>query len=125
MSLITPNLDEVQEAIEAGVYKVQVTKVETGVWNTQKGDLPYLKVHLDTFEEVNPKNNGRKIFYSMPLAGKGAFLVANFYRACTGESINKENPSFDTEQIMGRQLEVTVDINSAGYTEVKTVKAIA
>ncbi len=126
MSLITPNLDEIQEAIEAGEYKVRVTKVETDVWaaNEKRGELPYLKVTLDTFDEEEPKNNGRKIFYNMPIAGKGAFLVSNFYAAATGEKISKDAPSFDTEQIMGCELTMIVDINDAGYTEVKSVRSI-
>lgn len=126
MSLITPNLDEIQESIEAGEYKVRITKVGTGAWaaNERRGELPYLDVVLDTFDEAEAKNNGRKIFHKMPLQGKGAFLVSNFYAAATGEKISKDQPSFDTEQLMGREMTMIVNINDAGYTEVKSVRAI-
>jgi hypothetical protein len=32
--------------------------------------------------------------------------------------------SFDSEQLMGRELSITTDTNDRGYTEVKSMKAI-
>jgi len=122
--LIEPNLSEVQDSLEAGVYTVQVSGAQVGQWDKEGRVTPYVKWELSTIDEADAKNNGRKLWDSTPVSGRGVFRLQNFYRAVTGETLSKEAPSFDTEQLVGRQLKVTVAINAAGYTEVKSYQAL-
>jgi len=122
--IVTPDLSEVQESVEAGQYHVRVTDSETGEWNTTKGTTKYIKWTLETMNEATPGNNGRKIWYSTPITGKGAFIIAKLYSAATGEFLTKDNAGFDTEQIIGKELNVVVDINDKGYVEVKSVSKL-
>ena len=124
MSLITPNLDDVQDSFVAGEYKVRIVGTEQGKWENDRGITHYLKVTMETFDEAEPKNNGRKLFDRVPFTGGGAFRIVNLYAAATGEKLNRENPSFDTEMLIGRELKVVVDINDKGYTEIKSVSSI-
>lgn len=128
MSLIEPNFDEVQDQIEPGRYKVRVRGAKVDRWETERGVTPYVNWELETFGESEPKNNGRRIFHKTPTAGKGAFQLQKFYRAAMGESIAGQ---FDTEQLVGRSLEVEVaeGVNKqtkepTGYMEVKNVSPL-
>lgn len=121
MAFIEPDFSEVQEKIEAGTYHSRVVGSE--MKESKKGNK-YLRWTLETMNEANPTNNGRKIFHTTPISGKGAGILMAFYQACTGEELTKDNASFDTEQLIGRECEVVVDINENGYTEVKSVKTL-
>lgn len=115
--LVTPNFDEVQDSVDAGEYAVRVVGAEHGEWEKDGRKTPYVNWSMDTFNEQDPKNNGRRVFDRTPIAGKGAFRLQNFYRAATGEAL--KGP-FETEQLIGRELKITVAINDKGYTEVKS-----
>ena len=124
MGLVTPNFDEVQDSFDAGEYVVQVTGAELGAWEKDGHSTPYVRWEYSTVDEAVAKNNGRKLFDRTALAGKGAFRVQQVYRAATGEPLSADSPSFDTEQLLGRQLKVVVAINEKGYAEVKSYAAL-
>lgn len=122
--LVTPDFTEVQDQVEAGAYKATVKSGEIKEW--PKGGQ-YVNWELETFGETEPKNNGRRIFHKTALSGKGAFQLQKFYRAATGQALTG---GFDTEQLIGRKLEVTLadgirDGQPTGYIEVKNVKALS
>lgn len=124
MALVTPSFDDVKDDISAGTYHTRVTKVELGEWKT---GTKHLASTLETMNEKEPKNNGRKITYRVPIEGKGAFLLQRFYKALTGETLAG---GFDTEQLLGKEVIVTVadgkdkEGNPTGYTEVAAVKSV-
>lgn len=124
--LITPSFDEIAEEVTPGEYEVRIAGADAGEWST---GTKYVKWILETQNSPEPKNNGRKIFYSTPVSGKGAFLAQRFYKAATGEPLTGP---FDTEQLLGKGLKVTVEdgVNrqtgeKTGYIEVSSVKPIA
>ena len=127
MSLIKPDFSEVQENVTAGTYKVRIVDGKTGEWNTERGTTMYINWAMETFGESETKNNGRRIFYKTPVTGKGAFRLQQFYKAATRADLRGE---FDTEQLLGKELEVTVidgmdkEGNATGYTEVKSVRPL-
>lgn len=123
MSLVQPDFSEVQEDIRPGTYKCIVRRGEVKQW--QSGDQ-YINWELETTGEAEPKNNGRRIYEKTPVSGKGAFRLQRFYRAATGQALQG---SFDTEQLIGKQVmvEVVDGVNRqtgepTGYTEVKAVR---
>ena len=121
--LVTPDFSEVADAVTPGTYKVIVKKGELKDW--PKGGQ-YVKWELETVGAENPKNNGRRIYHTTSISGRGAFTLQQMYHAAIGTALTGE---FDTEQVVGK--EVAVDIidgirngNPTGYTEVKRVKAL-
>lgn len=124
MALIQPDRSEIQEDVSPGEYSVRATGAELGEWTNERGTTKYISWTLETVNEAEPKNNGRKIWYKTPFTGKGAFLTIRLYEAATGERLTKESGAFDTEQIIGREFKVTVDRNDKGYIEVKAVSKV-
>lgn len=125
MSLVTPDFSEIQDAVTPGTYKVIVKKGDVKEW---PNGGTYVNWELETFGETDTKNNGRRVFHKTATQGKGAFMLQQFYRAATGAALTG---SFDTEQVVGKQLAVEVvdGVNRqtgepTGYTEVKRVKAL-
>lgn len=124
MALIEPDFSDVQDSVTPGTYKVRVVGAEPGAWAT---GTKYVNWRLETFGESESKNNGRSIFFKTPTHGKGAFRLADLYRAATKQQLAG---AFDTEQLLGKEVQVTVvdgtdkEGNPSGYTEVKAVKPI-
>jgi len=122
--LITPDFSEIKEDVTAGTYKVMVKKGEVKEW---PNGGQYVNWELETFGEAEPKNNGRRIFHKTSVSGKGAFMLQQFYRAAVGAALSG---AFDTEQLVGKQLAVTVvdgirNGEPTGYTEVKRVAPVS
>lgn len=117
--LIKPDFSEIAEEITPGEYRVRITNATDGTYKT---GTQYIKWTMETFGETDPKNEGRKIFYNTPIAGKGAFMIKRLWDAATGGAAMGE--TFDTTQLFGKELSVVLTLNENGYTEVKAVKAI-
>jgi len=127
--LVTPSFDEIQDDVSPGVYKVRVRKGTLGYWDGDAKTKPYVNWELETFGETESKNNGRRIFYKTSAAGKGAFVLQKFFRAACGEALKG---AFDTEQLVGKVLQVEVidGVNrqtgeKTGYTEIKDVRPVS
>lgn len=123
--LVKPNFDEIADEIKPGTYKGIVKRAEVKDW---PNGGTYVSWEIETYGEPEPKNNGRRIFHKTSTSGKGAFQLQKFYRAATGKSLTGE---FDTEECMGKAVELTV-VNGVnrqtgeltGYPEVKAVKQV-
>lgn len=124
-TLIEPNFDEVQDRVGEGIYKARVVDCKPGTWGGKNGkpDTPFLNWRLETFAEVDDKNNGRSIFHRTPIRGPGAFRLQDFYRAAMGEDLTG---NFDFTMLYGREVEITIGLqkDKPEYTEVKSVKSI-
>lgn len=123
--LLTPDTSECADQITPGEYKVRIKDAKVDKWEGREGRpaTSYVEWTLETFGEPEVKNNGRYIRYKTPLNGKGAFRIASFYRAVTGSQLSG---SFDTEQLMGREVQVVVGMQKdTEYTEVKSVKSLS
>lgn len=123
--LVQPNFDEVQDQVSPGTYKVIVKKGEVKEW---PNGGQYINWELETFGETEPKNNGRRIFHKTSVSGKGAFVLQQFYKAAVGTNLTG---SFDTEQLVGKQIAVELidGVNRqtqepTGYTEIKRVRPV-
>lgn len=126
MALIKPDFTEVPEQIGPGTYKGQVRTAAIKEWPS--GDS-YIEWVLETVQESNPKNNGRRIFHRTSTSGKGAFQLQKFYKAATGQALTGQ---FDTDQLIGKIVELTIEDGMdkktgvpTGYTNVKDVRATA
>lgn len=126
MALVRPDFSEVADEIKAGVYKVMVKGAEVKEW---PNGGQYINWELETFGEAEPKNNGRRVYHKTSTSGKGAFMLQRFYRAATGKSVTGE---FDTEECLGKALEITIvdGVNRqtgepTGYPEIKAVRPSA
>lgn len=123
--LVKPDFSEIKEEVTPGTYKTIVKSGKTGEW---PNGGTYVNWELETFGESEAKNNGRRIFYKTAVSGKGAFLLQKFYKAATNTILTG---AFDTEQLVGKQLQVTVadGVNyktkePTGYLDVTEVKAL-
>lgn len=127
--LVMPDLSNVKENVTPGTYKVRITGSKCGEWNNDRGTTRWVNWEMQTFGEDEAKNNGRYIFHRTPIEGGAAFKFRDFYKAAT-KAEYKAGTQFDTEQLLGKELVVTVDdgVNKegspTGYAEVKAVKPI-
>lgn len=126
MALILPDFSEIQEDVSPGTYKGRIRKGEVKEWPNGGA---YVNWEIETYGEAEPKNNGRRIFHKTSVSGKGAFMLQKFYRAATGQALSGQ---FDTEQLVGKSVEVEVvdGVNRqtgqpTGYVEVKAVRPVS
>lgn len=133
--LIEPDFSEVKDSVAAGVYYARIVDSKVDKWEgkddkngQKKPDTTFINWTLETFNESDEKNNGRKIFHKTPINGGGAFRLKEFYKAAMGEELTG---SFDRTMLYGKELEVTivdgknrVTGENTGYTEVKAVRQI-
>lgn len=126
MALVTPDFSDVQDEVQPGVYKCTVKKAELKDWpNGGK----YVNWQLETYGEAESKNNGRAVFHKTSTSGRAAFQLQNFYRAATGQPLTG---AFDTEQLLGKRVEVEVVAGMnrqtgepTGYNEIKAVRPVS
>jgi len=122
MALIKPDFSESTDTVGPGTYKVRVTDAKMDKWAGKDGgkDTPYVNWTLETFDEAEQKNNGRRVWLKTPVAGKGVFRLKDLYKAATREELDGE---FDTDQLLGKEVQVTMAERN-GYVEVKTIAPI-
>lgn len=121
--LVKPDFTEVSEAISSGTYKVVIKKGELKEW---PNGGTYVNWLMETYGEAQTKNNGRSVWHKTPTSGKAAFHLQNLYKAATGKQLAGQ---FDTEELVGRQVEVTVvdgvrNGEATGFTEIKAVRPV-
>jgi hypothetical protein len=128
-TLAVPDFSDAKEEMKIGSYKVYIKNATPGVWkakNPEEGqkDIPWLNWRMETYDETNPKNNGRAIWHKTPLAGGGLFKLQQFYKAATGQELRG---SFDYTALYGLTIEVTMGEQKGNpeYLEVKSVKSIS
>lgn len=129
MGLITPDFSDVKDNVGPGTYKVRIVDAKVDSWQGKDGkpDTTYVNWSLETFEEAESKNNGRRLFHKTPVNGGGAFRLQQFYKAAMKKDLAG---GFDTEEMLGKELEVTVVDgmdkmgNPTGYTDIKTVRPV-
>lgn len=117
---------EVVDGIPEGDYNVNVVDAEQ---KTSKAGNPYLRWQFTVFNHAETKYNGQAIWHSTPTTGKGAFRLLQLYKAAVGSKLDKNATKLDPQQILGKQLSITVvnshdqDGNPNGFTEVKGVRS--
>jgi len=119
--LVKPDFSEVKDEVTPGTYRGVIKKGDVKSW-PNGGE--YVNWEIETYGETDPKNNGRRIFHKTSVSGAGAFQLQRLYRAATGEPLTGP---FDTEQLVGRKVELVVvdgvrNGEPTGYTEVKAVR---
>ena len=127
--LITPDFSGVQDTVAAGTYKARIVDAKVDEWLGKNGkpNTTYINWSMETFDEADTKNNGRRIFHKTPTTGGGAFRLQQFYTAAMKQQLKG---NFDTEMLLGKELLVTVvdgtdkEGNQTGYTDIKAVKAL-
>ena len=103
---------------------MRVMSAEVKEWSS---GVPYVNWKLETFGADDPGLNGKTVYYSTNLSGKGVFTLQNLFKAATGEDLGGE---FDTEALVGREVKVTLgedvdrDGNVRPYLGVKAVRAL-
>lgn len=124
--LVQPDFSQVQDRVSEGIYKARIVDSKVDSWAGKEGKPPttYINWTLETFGEVEDKNNGRRIFHRTPIEGPGAFRLQDFYRAAMSEDCPPTG--FDRTMLYSREVEVTVrpQKNNPEYTE-STVKSIS
>lgn len=124
--LINPDFSQAVELedLPPGTYKVRVVGCE--LKQTQKGETR-LMWKLQTFGSETATWNNRVIWHGTMTGGKGAGFLKAFVKAATGED---SVGSFDTDQLMGRELLVTTTVGKnqdgspSGFPEVKAVASL-
>lgn len=130
--LITPDFSDVRDSVEPGTYNVRVAGHEVGEWPGKEGKAPtkFIKWKLETFNETEPKNNGRFIWHRTNINGPFAKALKDFYKATMGEDIGTNG--FDPSMLYGKEVVVKTDWQidyktkePTEYIEVKSVKPIS
>lgn len=123
--LVTPDFSQTTDRVGEGVYKVRIIDSKMDTWKGKDGkkDTTVIAWTMETFNEEEEKNNGRRIFHRTPIEGPGAFRLQDFYRAAMGEECKG---AFDASMLYSRELEVTLapQANKPEYMEVKAVRPI-
>ena len=107
--LVTPDFSEIAEqkndTIADGIYKARIEGVEA---KTSKAGDPMLSWKLVIFgaEGDYARFNNWPLFYTTMQKGRGAGILQQFYRAATKTNLMK--PSFDTDDLLGKEIQVTV-----------------
>jgi hypothetical protein len=128
---IKPDFSEVKDNVEAGDYTVRIVDSAVDQWQGKDGkaNTVYINWTMETFNESEPKNNGRKIFHKTPLNGGGAFRLQEFYKA----AMLSECPAdgFDRTALHGKEVRVVVvdgvdrrTGQPTGFTDVKSVRPL-
>ncbi len=105
MALITPDFSEAQDKlIPVGVYNARVVK--TDAKKSQKGDT-YVMWTLQLFgaEGDYEEFNDYKLWHNTMCSGVASGMLKKFVKAVTGE---EPTPSFDTDDLLGAELAVTI-----------------
>jgi hypothetical protein len=108
MPLINPDTSEAG-ALQPGTYPAKILAADPGI---AKSGAPKLVLKLDL--EVNGKNKARQDH--LPISGAGAFKFDNLLRAVGMHSIadayrtpGGQKPDFDTDSLVGLELNVVVE----------------
>lgn len=104
---ITPDFSEATEdlgTLPDGTYKTRIVDVEPK--QSAKG-TNYLKWKLQVFGGVGDaaRFNNWPVYYNTMIEGRGSGMLKNFLTCAMGEQVAGE---FDTEMLLGREVEVTV-----------------
>lgn len=130
MPTITPDFSEAVEfaPLPNGTYKTRVVGAEI---KTSQAGNQYVNWKLSVFgaEGDLEQHNNSSIFHSTMISGRGAGMLKSFVKAATGE---EPTGQFDTEALIGREVEVTVEtgINpltgeTKRWPDVKGVRPVA
>lgn len=120
--LVTPDMSDAIERIPAGVYSARVTEYKP---TTSKNNVPMGQWKMEIFD--SEEWNNRVFTYRTMHAGRGIFTLDNLFKAATGNGIDRKNPNFDSEQIVGVELQVVLvngqnqDGSASDYPEVKSI----
>src|SRR3990167_284251 len=99
-----------------GTYPMRIMSCEV---KTTKSGGQAVKWILKIFNSDDPSQNGKTISYFTSLSGKASFNLRQFLKSAD-ESL--DNVNFDTNDFLGKCIEVTFVINSvSGYPDVKKV----
>ena len=118
--LVTPDFSTTKDPVAPGIYSVRITDSSMKAWKDGTRAINWV---LETFNESETKNNGRKIFYQTPVEGSFADRLKTFYKAATHAECSG---AFSRSNLYGREIEVTIvqQKNDPQYTEVKSVRAL-
>lgn len=123
--LVQPDFTDAMEmtVLPPGVHKVRVVGAEA---KTSQAGNQYINWKLETFGADASQLNNRVVFHSTPTTGKGSGILRSFLLAAKGEL---PNGSFDTDSVLGSELQVTTIEETDRQTGEKTgyarVKAVA
>jgi hypothetical protein len=121
MARINVNLDDVNEnnLLDPDWYRVVVTNFE----EKQGEKARYISWELEVRDEKVPDSHP-KLWHNTPIEGKGLGILKRFVMAC---GVEWDADGFDTESVLGSELEVQVDhrtYNDKTYNNVKELRSI-
>ncbi len=110
--IIQPDTSQAQDMgpMEPGTYQASVAEV--GFQNSKSSGNPMIVPKI----KVQYEGKERTRLTYLVIVGEGAFGFDQFLRACGFDAIadqyrdpSQENPPFDTDQLVGQQLQVIID----------------
>jgi hypothetical protein len=124
-TLVTPDFNDVQDDLLEGEYNFRIVEGVIGEWNNERGKTQYINWTLETIDEEDAKNNGRKMWDRTPISGKGAFRFKNFFKAATGNSYDPAQGGFDLTELYGHEIGAVLLKNDQGYMNIKSYKPVS
>ena len=129
--LITPDLSEAVEMTGAppGMYSGRVAGLEL---KKAKSGGTYIKWEIKIFGAGGEleKFNNWSVYYNTMTSGKGAGMLKNFVKACTGEDLPQKG-AYDFSKLFGCEFSMTLvqgkdsQGNPSNYPEVTKIKPLA
>lgn len=102
---INVNLDEVKEVVDPGWYPVRI--VGSDIKDTKKGDSQYINWELEIFDS-GTEFDGKKQFLNTSLKPNALPMLKRFLEAA---GFSWDSEGFNTEDVMGLELEVQVEVD--------------
>lgn len=118
-TLVTPDFSEAQDPIDEGTYYAKIDKVEQ---KTSKNGHAMLNWTLETFNEQDPKNNGRKVWHTTMLEGRGAGMLKDFLQKVSGGEY--QGGAFDPSEFVNREMQIVIAKDAEGRTNIKGIKSV-
>ena len=126
MSLVPMNFENEVTPLGAGVYKARVVGAEVKQGKTKDDGTPginYVNWRLETFG--SPEVNGKTLFHMTPLEGGFVTKLAEFHKAATRENIDKKQKQYDPEMLIGKEITVTLFMETYNGKTSPKVQAVA
>lgn len=122
MPVIEPDFSEAA-GLKPGQYIARIAGSE--ILTGKISGNPYIKWTLTTVDNEIPADNNQVVYHTTPHVGKGAAFFRRFVEAVTGEPLGEAIASFNTDDLHGRSVLVTlVEETGSDWLKVKAVARV-
>jgi hypothetical protein len=121
MPLISPDFSEAA-GLKPGEY---VARIAASTLKKSQAGNDYVSWQLTTAGNPDIAANDQVVYYNTPFTGRGAFRFRKFVEAAVGEPLGEALASFNTDELHGRSVVITVEANpKSTWPDVTAVRSV-